>query len=101
MLKQIIDSHSKSTSGFNLWYRWGMLVVFLGLLGWTLNNALSRGNTDWQKIAQRCAVPVLLLVNHLTIAFEWPRRIQVIWFSVAAVTLGLVIWSQERESVAD
>lgn len=101
MLKQIIDPNNESSSGFGVWYRWGMLVVLLGLLGWTLNSVLSRGHADWQKIAQRCAVPTLLLVNHLAFVFKWPRRIQIVWYSLAAATLGLVIWLEERELSAD
>ena len=101
MLKQILDPDSKPSLVLGRFFRWGMLVRFLGLFGWALSSSLGRANGDWQQVVQRCAAPSLLLVSHLALGFEWPRRVRWAVYGVALVWLVLAIWLLERDLAED
>jgi hypothetical protein len=54
-------------------YRWGMMVVILFLIGWSIQIELKSVEFSWKQLGHGFVVPVILLLNHLAFEFRWPK----------------------------
>lgn len=66
-------------------YRYGMLVFVLGLLAWAVHSSSPRPPGYEANPYGRIILVLMLLFNHLAIAFAWPRRI--------GIALWILTWS--------
>lgn len=57
-------------------YRWGMLALILALLFVGLQSRWGTKPFDGLELLRREAVPVILLLNHLALSFDFPRKVQ-------------------------
>lgn len=68
-------------------YRYGMLLVFLGLFGWLIKLFLNCPPGDWDDPYRNIVGWLMLLLNHLAFFFEWRRRVGIV------LCVAAVIWT--------
>jgi hypothetical protein len=64
-------------------YRWGMMVVILFLIGWSIQIELNSVEFSWKQLGHGFVVPVMLLLNQLAFEFRWPRLVGIAMTTLA------------------
>jgi hypothetical protein len=76
-------------------YRWGMMVVILFLIGWSIQIELKSVEFSWMQLGHGFVVSVMLLLNHLAFEFRWPRLVGIAmttWAVTSIFVAGSIVY---------